>query len=353
MNISREKPSADQADAITAFLRSLPPGAGVCPEHDPRWLAVLREGLGHETLALVARDDDGEICGYLPLSLVKSRLFGRFVVSLPYLNRAGIVAADSDTAARLVEQAVAVAEDEDAQYLELRHHTEPVEHVALGHLRDKKARMVLDLPASGDELWSNLKAKVRNQVRKGDKHELTIRWGGEELLGDFYDIFAVNMRDLGTPVYGRSLFEAILHHLGGEAELAVVDCQGRPAAAALLTHSDLGGVQTQVPSASCLRSMNRTNANMWMYHRLLERAIERGSVAFDFGRSSEGAGTWRFKKQWGAQPSGTPWQIHLRRGELDAVRPNHPRYQRRIRVWQRLPVWLTKRIGPGIVRGIP
>ncbi len=92
---------------------------------------------------------------------------------------------------------------------------------------------------------------------------------------------------------------------------------------------------------------------MWMYHKLLERAIERGSEEFDFGRSSTDSGTYRFKKQWGAKPQPTVWQYHLRHGDIDAVRPDSPKYRRRIETWQKLPVWLTRLIGPPIVRGIP
>lgn len=90
-----------------------------------------------------------------------------------------------------------------------------------------------------------------------------------------------------------------------------------------------------------------------MYHQMLCRAITRGSRTFDFGRSSPDSGTFRFKKQWGALPHPTTWQYHLRRGQVDVVRPEHPRMQRRIATWQKLPVWVTRMVGPTIVRGIP
>ncbi|MEE9212770.1 MAG: GNAT family N-acetyltransferase [Phycisphaeraceae bacterium] len=179
---------------------------------------------------------------------------------------------------------------------------------------------------------------------------MEIKWGGLDLLDDFYGVFAVNMRDLGTPVYPRQLFAQVLDQFADEAELAVVRHAGRPIAGAILVH---GGGSTQVPSASSLRRFNHTNANMWMYYRLLVRAIERGSRAFDFGRSSVGSGTYRFKKQWGATERPTVWQYHERRGCAGDVRPDSPRYRRCIDIWQRLPVWVTRMVGPAIVRGIP
>lgn len=369
----------DEAAAreVSAFLAAQPEQRGACGEHDPRWLSVLREALGHRPFALIARGgtpgvspgaslgasdngngrassndgDGGAIRGYLPVALVASRLFGRFLVSLPYLNRAGVVAEDEATAAALIERAVELAEELDVQYVELRHSV-PIEHESLGLSKDEKVRMVLDLPADEEALSKAVGPKVRNLVRKGDKHDLSIRWGGLELLDAFYDVFAVNMRDLGTPVYPKKLFGRIVDCFPREAELCAVWCEGACVAAALLVHDDARGL-TQVPSASALREFNHTSANMWMYHKLLLRTMAREIKRFDFGRSSEGSGTYRFKKQWGAEPQSTVWQYHVRRGDVGSMRPDSPKNRRRVAMWQRLPVWLTRLVGPSIVRGIP
>jgi FemAB-related protein (PEP-CTERM system-associated) len=210
--------------------------------------------------------------------------------------------------------------------------------------------MRLDLPASSDRLFAGLDSAVRSQVRKGRKNGLTVHWGRAELLSDFYAVFSRNMRDLGTPVYGRTLFAQALAQFPDRAELCVVRDAQRPLAGALLLH---GWGVTEVPSASSLREHNRTNANMLMYYHLLERAVERGQDVFDFGRSTPGSGTWKFKAQWGATPSGAEWQSYLRTGCLEETQPTNPRYQRLIRLWQRLPVALTRLIGPVVVRGIP
>lgn len=352
------------AGELRRFLADAPAGYGACHEHDPGWLSVLRGAMGHKTMALVMRETaDGPVVGYLPLALVSSRLFGRFLVSLPYLNRAGIVAADEAARVALLAEAVALADKLRVQYLELRHHEHTLSHSSISHNRDEKPRMVLELPPGAgvhpgagvtDGLWDGYSAKVRNQVRKGDNAGLTIRFGGGQLLDDFYSVFSTNMRDLGTPVYPRCLFASILDTFGGNAELAVVRHENAPVAGALLVYGRSAGVEeSQVPSASCLRSANHTNANMWMYHKMLQRAAGRGASRFDFGRSSPDSGTYRFKRQWGAQPVATTWQYYLRYGDVGAVRPDNPKYQRRIAAWQKLPVWVTRLVGPRIVRGIP
>lgn len=367
------RPTAAALQGIGNYLRNKTEQGhpSVTPEHDVRWLSVLHEALAHQPILLHTTsggNGDTQITGYLPLALVKSALFGRFLVSLPYLNRAGVVADDDESAQALIGKAIEIAHASGARYLELRHQ-QPTPHEQLPMSRDEKMRMVLTLPPDEEALFKAVGPKVRNLIRKGDKSELTMRWGADDVLDDFYGVFAVNMRDLGTPVYPRKLFGKILEHFAGEAELAVVYQHDKPIAGALLVHDappevshDATAVEhgtrpcpfsTQVPSASSLREYNSTNANMWMYHRLLLRAMERGAKEFDFGRSSLDSGTYKFKKQWGAEPHPTVWQYHVIKGDMNAMRPDNDKNQRRVEMWKKMPVWATRLIGPSIVRGIP
>jgi FemAB-related protein (PEP-CTERM system-associated) len=318
------------------------------PEHDLRWLCVLSRAMRQEPILLEAFRG-GRRVGQLPLALVTSWVFGRFLVSLPYLNSAGVQAADQDVAGRLIDWAVEITDQRDCRFLELRHE-EAICHPRLNSAMSSKVHMRLALPGSIETLWGGLSSKVRNQVRKGQKLGLRVRWGGEDVLGDFYRVFSRNMRDLGTPVYGRGLFRLILQQFPREAELCVVSQGTTAVAGALLVH---GRVVTEVPSASSLREYNSTNANMLMYWHLLERSVQRGQQVFDFGRSTVDGNTYRFKKQWGAEPSPAIWQYYLRKGDVDQLRPSNSRNQRLIAIWQRLPVTLTRLIGPRIDRGIP
>ncbi len=315
----------------------------------PGWLTVLAEGLGHVPYCLEVTES-GQTVGILPLCFIRSPLFGRFLVSLPYLNYGGVLADGADASRLLVEHAVQLADQLDVRYLELRHSGTISDHPALGHRMDEKVHMRLPLPATAGALWDGLSAKVRNQVRKAQKGGLAVAWGGEELLPEFHDVFSHNMRDLGTPSYGRGLFRSALRRFPDRAELCVVRAGGSAVAGAFLTH---GWGITEVPSASSLRRFNHTNANMLMYWHLLERAVDRGQGVFDFGRSSRESNTHRFKRQWGATPEPATWQYQVRRGGIGDVRPDNPGYRRLIHLWQRLPVPLTRCIGPFIVRGIP
>ena len=324
-------------------------GRGAAPlSRHPGWLQVLAEGLGHTPYCLEA-EQGGQTRGLLPLASVESLLFGRYLVSLPYLNSGGVLAEDTQTAHLLVEHAVALADRLKVRHLELRHE-QPLDHPALGEQLTSKVHLRRPLPATAATLWQTLRDKVRNQVRKARRAGLTVAWGGTDLLPAFYAVFSRNMRDLGTPVYGRALFHSILRRFPDRAELCIVRLGRQPVAAAVLLH---GWGVSEVPSASSLREHKGTCANMLLYWQLLVRALERGQAVFDFGRSTIGSSTDRFKRQWGAEPAPAVWQYYVRAGAATALRPEHPRYRRLIQLWQRLPVGLTRLLGPAIVRGIP
>jgi FemAB-related protein (PEP-CTERM system-associated) len=296
--------------------------------------------------------------------LVCSRFFGRFLVSLPYLNSGGLILRPSDSLPDtapsveiiqpLIDRAVQLADELDVKHLELRHEVR-FEHPAFNYERTDKVHMRLALPASPELLMASFKSKLRSQIKKANENPFEVQFGGQELLADFYKVFAHNMRDLGTPVYSKNLFREILSsfassNTGSKAELCVVRLNRQPISGALLVHH---AHRTEVPSASALREFNPTNVNMWMYWQLLQRAIEQGSVEFDFGRSTLGAGTYKFKEQWGAKPSPAVWQYYVRKGDPAQMRPDSSKNQRLVEIWKKMPVWLTRIVGPSIVRGIP
>src|SRR6516225_4791508 len=226
---------------LEAYFR----GGGQCPwSYHPAWLAVLCSGLGHKPYCLEAVED-GKTRGYLGLAYIRSLLFGRFLVSLPYLNYGGVRAGDQQTAGLLISEAKKLADQLGVRYLELRHE-KAIEHPVLAQTRTDKVHMRLPLPSSSECLWKSLTAKVRNQVRKGQNSGLVVSWGRQELLSGFYTVFSHNMRDLGTPVYGQRLFRSILEQFPERTELCLVTAGTQPVAGALLLH---GCEITEVPSA--------------------------------------------------------------------------------------------------------
>ena len=274
---------------------------GATGYHLAAWTDLLGRVFGHPTKYLVAYTGDA-IAGVLPLVLFRSRLFGSFGVSLPFVNYGGLVADAPEVERALLERAVEEVRAAGGRHLELRH---TVQRFSQLTPRRHKVAMVLPLADTTDREWERLDRKVRNQIRKGEKSGLTSTVGGPELVHDFYHVFAVNMRDLGTPVYTRRLFTEVLRTFPQTSRAFVVRHNGRPVAGSIVVwHRN----NAEVPWASALRSANSLSANVFMYWQMLKFCIERGLKTFDFGRSTPNEGTFHFKRQWGAEPRELVWE---------------------------------------------
>ena len=241
----------------------------------------------------------------LPLVFINSAVFGRSLTSLPFLNYGGVVADSDDVAEALVDEAAEIARARRCRHVELRHVARRFPHLPC---RQHKVAMLLPLESG---MWERLDRKVRNQIRKAQKSDLTAEHGGAELLADFYTVFARNMRDLGTPVYSRRLFEEVLEAFPEQTHVHVVRLAGRPIAAGLTFQS---ADKVEVPWASSIRDHNNLCPNHLLYWSVIEVAVERGCKMLDFGRSTPGEGTYKFKEQWGAQPVPLHWEYKLTQG---------------------------------------
>jgi FemAB-related protein (PEP-CTERM system-associated) len=315
--------------------------------HVWRWRHVFEEAFGHETIYLSARED-GEIVGVLPLVLFRSALFGRFAVSLPFVNYGGVCARDAEVAQALVDGARKIAVENRLKHVELRHTTAQFPDLPA---RQHKVGMFLALARDAASAWDAIDRKARNHVRKAEKSGLTTRSGGRELLDRFYRVFATNMRDLGTPVYSIRLFDRVLSTFPDTTRVFLVDKDDTTVAGGIaIVHRDT----LEVPWASSLRASRPLCPNNLMYWRIIEHAIAAGLRTFDFGRSTPNEGTFHFKQQWGAEPRPLRWEYVLRDGgEMPNLSPSNPRYRKAIDLWTRLPLPITNLIGPHIVRSIP
>jgi FemAB-related protein (PEP-CTERM system-associated) len=336
---------AGAADAARwgAYVQAAP-GASVY--HQWGWRAVLQESFGHRTWYLLASRGDA-VQGVLPLALIDSRLFGRYLVSLPFVTGGGICAQDDATAMELAARAAEVARRERAASVELRHVAARLDVPT----RQTKVRLTLPLPPDPEALWRGLDGKVRNQVRKGMKSGLKAELATSEAVGDFHRVHARNMRDLGSPAHGADFFQRVLATFPGGAHLFLVRQGARPVAGALLlTYRD----RVEVPWAAALRESWPLCANNLLYWTLLDWACAAGYRTFDFGRCTAGSGPYRFKRQWGAQAEQLNWQYLLPEGQpLPALNPDNPRFRFAIECWKRLPLGLATWLGPRLLRGLP
>ena len=316
--------------------------------HLSGWKNVIEGSFGHKTYYLASKND-GRMTGVLPLVQLKSLLFGNFMVSLPYFNYGGACSDTDDDRRELLKEAEQIALDQKVSHIELREEQAGDSSLPA---RTEKVSMRLPLPADPEQLWNSFSSKLRSQVKRPEKAGMYVTIGKEDQLDGFYDVFSRNMRDLGTPVYAKSFFRNILSAFPDTTWICTVSTQsGAPAASGFL----LGFKEImEIPWASSVKAFNRESPNMLLYWSVLKFACEKGYATFDFGRSTRGVGTYRFKEQWGARPVQLYWHYWLRNGgKLPELNPHNPKYRTAIQVWKSLPLALTKMIGPHIVKNLP
>ena len=327
-----------------AFVAAHP---GATAYHAWDWRDVFGPVFGHRPVYLAAREA-GQVVGVLPLVAFRSRLFGTFFCSLPFVNYGGVLASSPAAAAPLLAEATRLAREAGASHVELRH---VARQFAAAPLRQHKVTMLLPLKESADAQWTALDNKVRNLVRKAEKSDLTSESGDGRLLDAFYAVFSLTMRDLGTPVYPKRFFAAVIKACGDRARLHVVRHGAAPVAASMtIAHAD----RVEVPWASALRSARQMNPNMLLYWHMLKEVIAAGGRTFDFGRSTPGEGTYLFKKQWKAEPVPLHWEYALiTRDAPPDQSPGSGKFHLAIEIWKKLPLPVANTLGPLIIGNIP
>jgi serine/alanine adding enzyme len=310
-------------------------------------LELIENQFGHKTIVLLALNEQNEILGGLPLTLFSSKLFGRFAVSIPYINYGGPISDYRNINQALIGHSKQLLEKFNLSHIEIR----SIQANLYPLYTSKKASMILRLPESNEILEKELGAKLRSQYKKAEDYSPQVKIGKAELLDDFYTVFARNMRDLGTPVYPKSFFQAILNNAKIQSTLIIVTLDSKPVSAAfLIANGDL----LEIPWASTIAEANKKNMNMWMYRNILSFAIEQKFRFFDFGRSTIDAGTYKFKKQWGAEPRQHYWYYVMPEGQaLPEINPNNPKYKIFIVLWKLMPIWATRLLGPMLIKNIP
>jgi lipid II:glycine glycyltransferase (peptidoglycan interpeptide bridge formation enzyme) len=211
--------------------------------------------------------------------------------------------------------------------------------------------MLLDLPDSSDALIKSFKSKLRSQINRPLKQGLKIKSGGLELINDFYRVFIENMRDLGSPVHAKQLIKNVMTEFSDHARILLVHKDGLPLAAALTVGFN-GTIEN--PWASALKRYSHLSPNMLLYWGMLDYAAQNGFARFDFGRSTPGEGTFKFKEQWGARPEPLQWYNFVWSGAIKESSGSNPGrfYKVSIEIWKRLPVAATRVLGPPVRKHI-
>lgn len=338
---------ADLGDrpALAAYLER----NGGTAFHDFRWLDAVERSTGHH-LHLLLCESGGDICGLLPLHEVHSPLFGRALVSTGFAVGGGIVADGPAEAVMLAETAEVMAVRLSCPTIELRGGLLPDR--SGWHIKtDSHAGFVTALADDDDAQLLAIPRKQRAEVRRGLGNGLEVCVGRGPAERDWhYAVYAESVRNLGTPVFPRALFEAVMDGFGDDADILTVLSDARPVASVLSLYHG-GAVMPYWGGGTWAARALR--ANDVMYYALMNHARARGCERFDFGRSKTGSGAYHFKRNWGFVPEPLSYGVWSADGAAPRdVNPLSPRYKAKIALWQKLPLPVANRLGPLIAAGL-
>lgn len=310
--------------------------------HLSAWRQVIQAIFGHRTHYLYAMRA-GEIVGILPLAHLRSRLFGQSLISLPFCVYGGPAVSDPAAFDPLTNAAMLLAQKLRVDYLELRSRDE-----MLPDWPGKSLYVTFrkNIDADPEVNMQAVPRKQRAMIRKGIQEALISEI--EPTVDEFYRLYSLSVRNLGTPVFSQQYFQFLKETFGEACEILTIKKEGRPVASVMSFYFRdevlpyYGGGDTDARD---------TKANDFMYWELMRRSAEKGVRVFDFGRSKVDTGSYRFKKHWGFDPQPLNYKYHLVNAKgVPDLSPANPKYKLFIATWKRLPLPLSQWLGPKVSR---
>jgi FemAB-related protein (PEP-CTERM system-associated) len=327
---------------IDAFVAEHPEAE---PFHRPQWTLAVERGCGQRAHYLVA-ERSGTLAGALPLTHVRSALFGRALVSAGFGTGGGVLG-DEAAGRALLGAAEDLADRLGCATLELRGGPIPGGYSVRD---DLYVGFAMPLPQGEKAILKSIKRRHRG-VKRARAHGLKVRTGsGERFRADFFRVFGESMRNLGSPVFPPRLFDEVLDLFGEDSDILLVFDGEEPVAGLLNlyfkgTILPFWGGGTRAARSLC--------ANELMYFEAMCHASRRGCTRFDFGRSKVGSGNHAFKSNWGIAPEPMRYGIRTAPGAVPRdINPLSPRNRLKVEAWKKLPLFVSNRLGPVLSRGL-
>lgn len=315
--------------------------------HRPQWSLAVERGCGQRGHYLVAERPGAGLVGCLPLTDVRSALFGRALVSTGFGTGGGVIADDEAAEAALLAGAAELADRIGCSTLELRGGPFPDDFSVRD---DVYVGFAMDLPKGEEAIFRSIKRRHRG-VRRARERGLGVRIGaGPQDRSDFFRVYGESMRNLGSPVFPRRLFDSMLDLFGEDCDIVTISDGASPVASVLnfyfkgIVHPYWGGGTTA--ARDCF-------ASELLYFEVMCAASGRGCTRFDFGRSKVGTGNYSFKMNWGMDPEPLRYGVRTAPGAAARdINPLSPKNKLKVDAWKKLPLWVSNRLGPVLARGL-
>ncbi len=309
------------------------------------WRRVVERAFGHRTYYLLC-ERAGAVTGVLPLTHVRSRLFGSSLISNAFGVHGGPIAADRESQSLLEQEAVRLMDALRVGVLELRGYSET--RADWPNRSDLYVTFVKPIDPSPEKNLKSIPRKQRAMIRKGQSNQLCSEIDDD--VDRLHAVYAESVRNLGTPVFGKSYFRILREEFADCSDIVTVASAGRAVASVLNFYFRDQVLPYYGGGVDAARTLA---ANDFMYWEVMRRACERGCRLFDFGRSKLGTGSYAFKHNWRFQAIPLNYQYRLAPGRaMPDLNPLNPKFRLFVALWKRLPLPIAGVLGPPIVRGI-
>jgi len=317
------------------------------PFHLIAWQKTIEESFGYRSWYLWVREGS-RVRGILPLFEVKNPILGRVLISTPFAVYGGILADGPEARRALYDRALALGSQLGVQYIELRN-AFPEQCAGESNV-NRYVSFAQPLLPDAEATLESLPKKTRNLVRKALKHPFRMEYGVKHLT-HFERLYATNMRRLGTPCFPSKYFANLTRNFGELVDVRETWLDGKAVAASL---NFFFRGEMHIYYAAADTRLNALGPNTFMYFDHLCWAGRNGYTSFDFGRCKRGTGVFEFKRHWNTTMRELPYEVVLvRRKELPNFSPANPRFDLAIRLWRKMPLWLTRLLGPRLIRLFP
>ena len=278
------------ANAWDAFLGEAP---GASFYHLFAWKGINERSFGHRCFYLAAVEGE-RFVGVFPIVFIDSRLFGKILCSMPFVNYGGLCAYDEEIERALLREAEDIVRRNGANYLEIR----STKRVAVAlPTSEHKVSMTVDLQSDPDVLWQAFEKKHRKEIRHAYKQDLRVEHGGIEYLDIFFDILSESWKSLGTPLYDKSYFRNIFSAFPNSARIFVVYQRDVPVSVAFNGFYKKCVEGMWLGNRSRYRGLHPGYVHYWEMIKIPARTDSRNSISGDPPSNREGSPSRR---------SGTP-----------------------------------------------
>lgn len=332
------------APAWDLFVQSHPNGTFF---HQLGWKRVMEKTYGYKPYYFCAKQGE-RITGIAPAFLISNWMTGRCLISLPFAVYGGVCAEDQESEQALVAHLESLANDLEVAYLELRNRRGDIRGGY--HANTRYSSFTLPLVQDTDAVYKAFPKDIRYMLRKAEKAGLRSQRGFDQ-LDSFYHLMTINLRRLGTPAFPKQLFENLIREYPGQVDLTVVYSGDQPMSGGL---SFFFREWMQPYYIGSKEEAKALAANNFLWWELIRLGASTGYTTFDFGRSKKNSGNYDFKKKWNSKIEDLAYQVRLvRRKEAPDFSPMNPKFELATNIWKKMPLGLTRAIGPRVVRWFP